>query len=310
MSEQPCAFHPDRPTLVTCSRCERPICTDDMIPAAVGNQCPVCAGRMREGAFGETAYRVRTKAETMPMVRRLTRQQLSGIIVGINVVVFVLMLATGAPQAQQTLVRFGALVRPLPEGEWWRLFTSMFVHIGLLHLVFNMFALTIFGPPIEERYGKGRFLALYFGAGLAGGAASLTFNDGFGIAAGASGAVFGILGAWIAFYARHRNLSGARQQMQSLLMLVGINLLLGLVGPIDNFAHLGGLAGGFALGSVLEASAKMREGRVVAALAAFLFVAAVSAALVVPRTCASGSILTLEDGRAVPCEIFTGGFLR
>ncbi|HEX9695931.1 MAG TPA: rhomboid family intramembrane serine protease [Actinomycetota bacterium] len=280
-----------------------------MIPAAVGNHCPVCAGRMREGALGQTAYRVRTKAETMPVVRRLNVQRLSGIIVGINVVIFVLMFATGAPQAQRTLVRFGALVRPLPEGQWWRLFSSMFVHIGLLHLVFNMFALTIFGPPMEERYGKARFLSLYFASGLLGGAASLTFNDGFGIAAGASGAVFGILGAWIAFYARHRNLSGARQQLQSLLMLVGINLLLGLVGPIDNFAHLGGLVAGFAMGAVFEASAKLRDGRVVAAFAAFVFIAAVSAALVVPRTCPAGSVLTV-DGRAIPCEIFTGGFLQ
>lgn len=281
-----------------------------MIPAAVGNQCPVCAGRMREGALGQTSYRVRTKAESMPLVRRLTRQQLSGIIVGINVVVFVLMLATGEPQAQRTLVRFGALVRPLPEGEWWRIFTSMFVHIGLLHLVFNMFALTIFGPPIEERYGKGRFVALYFASGMLGAAASLTFNSGFGIAAGASGAVFGILGSWIAFFARHRDLAGARAQLNQLLMLVGINLVLGLVGPIDNFAHLGGLAGGFLMGSALEASAKMRDGRVVAAVAAFVFIAAVSAALIVPRTCLAGSVITLDDGRGVPCELFTGGFLR
>jgi len=281
-----------------------------MIPAAVGNQCPVCAGRMREGPLGQTAYRLRNKAETVPVLRRVSGQRLTGLIVGINVVVFVLMLATGEPQSQRTLVRFGALVRPLPEGEWWRIFSSMFVHIGLIHVGFNMFALAIFGPPIEERYGKGRFLALYFGSGLLGAAASLTFNAGFGIAAGASGAVFGILGAWIAFFVRHRDLSGARQQLNSLLMLVGINLMLGLVGPIDNFAHLGGLVGGFVMGTVLEVSAKMRDGRVVAAVAALVFVAAVSAALIVPRTCPAGSVLTLDDGRPVPCELFTGGFLR
>lgn len=279
-----------------------------MIPAAVGNQCPVCAGRMREGPLGQTAYRVRTKAETMPLMRRLSAQRLSGLIVGANVIVFLLMLATGAPQATRTLVRFGALVRPLPETEWWRLLSSMFVHIGLLHLVFNMFALTIFGPPIEERYGKVRFLALYLGSGLLGGAASMTFNDEFGIAAGASGAVFGILGAWIAFFARHRDSAGARQQLNQLLLIVGINLALGLFGPIDNYAHLGGLAAGIAMGTVLEISARLRDGRAVAALAVFVFIVAVSAALVVPRTCPEGSVLTI-NGRALPCEALTGNFL-
>src|SRR5438445_225912 len=69
MPEQPCAFHPDRMTGVSCSRCGRPICPDDMYPAPVGQHCPICAGKMREGPLGRTGYQVRTRAERMPAAR-------------------------------------------------------------------------------------------------------------------------------------------------------------------------------------------------------------------------------------------------
>ncbi|MGH2831003.1 MAG: rhomboid family intramembrane serine protease [Actinomycetota bacterium] len=307
MSEFPCAFHPDRLTLVSCSRCERPICPDDMIPAPVGNQCPICAGRMREGFGGQAAYRVRTKAEASPVMRRLGGKDLTRMLAGVCVAIAVLMLATGRPTDTDVLIRFGALIRPLPRDEWWRIFSSMFVHIGLLHLLFNMFALISFGPAIENRYGKLRFLGLYLTSGLLGAAASLTFNEGIGVAAGASGGVFGILGAWIAFFVRHRNLAGSREQLRSLLFLVGINLVIGLTGSIDNFAHLGGLVGGFALGSVLELGNRLRDdARIIATLGGFVAVAAIAAAMVLPRTCVTGQLTPLSQGRVAAC----GALLR
>lgn len=257
---------------------------------------------MREGAFGQTAYRVRERTDRMPGVRMLRSTQLTQLIMAANIAVFVMMLLTGRPQDSDILVRFGALTRPLPEGEWWRLFSSMFVHVGLFHILFNMWALISFGPAVENRYGKLRFIGLYLGSGLLGAAASLAFNQGIGVAAGASGAVFGILGSWIAYFTRHRNVPGAREQLQSLLFLVGINLVFGLVGPIDNMAHLGGLAGGFAIGSLLEAGARMRgNAPALVAMAAFLAVAAISAALVIPRTCAPGGLADIGGGRRVPC---------
>lgn len=277
-----------------------------MIPAPVGNQCPVCAGRMREGAIGEAAYRVRVKAESIPMVRKVAGLSVSHLLIGINVLVFLAMMATGAPQANRTLIRFGALIRPLPEDELWRLVASMFIHIGLIHLAFNMWALYIFGPAIEQRYGAGRFLMLYFGTGLTGAAASLTFNSGFGIAAGASGAVFGILGAWIAFFIRHRDSAMAQGHLQQLLMLVGLNLAFGFViGGIDNLAHLGGLAGGVLLGSAFEVSRRLRgRAPLVAGIAAFLFVVAVAAAMIMPKTCPVGGV-TVFDRRAAVCGLST-----
>jgi rhomboid protease GluP len=248
-----------------------------MIPAPVGYQCPVCTGRAREGAFGTASYRTRSavskQADRVPLVRMIRRAGVTQVLLAANVVVFVLMLLTGRPTAGDVLYRFGAMPSPLPKDDWWRLFTAMFVHIGPLHLLFNMWALMVFGPSIEERYGRVRFLALYVAAGFMGNAASLLLTRSPSLSAGASGAVFGILGAWIAFFVRHRKARGARQQLQSLFFLVGINLFIGFSGVgghINNIAHLGGLAGGFIVATALEQSARIRgAARTVVALMGF-----------------------------------------
>jgi membrane associated rhomboid family serine protease len=262
--EQPCAFHPDRLTAVTCTNCARPICSDDMIEAPVGYQCPVCTGRAREGAVGAASYRTRSAVQRtaykLPLARMVAGAGATQALIAVNVAIFIAMLGTGRPDANDVLLRFGALPPILLKHEWWRLFTAMFVHVNLYHLVFNMFALMIFGPAVEGRYGRARFLALYLVAGFLGSAFSMAFTAG-GIRAGASGGVFGILGAWIAFYARHRRLSAARDQLKSLFFLVGINLFIGFtMKGVDNFAHLGGLVGGVVAGSALEQWARARGG--------------------------------------------------
>lgn len=181
------------------------------------------------------------------------------MLMAANVAWFVVMLTRGSLN-NKVLLDFGALYAPLPRSEWWRLITAMFVHTSLLHLLFNMYALAIFGPAIESRYGRVRFLALYVCAGFLGSAASVLFTLGRGPRAGASGAVFGILGAWIAFFVRHRSARGAREQLRSLLFLVAINLFIGVsIANIDNNAHLGGLAGGFVVGTALEQSVRRRR---------------------------------------------------
>lgn len=298
MPEQPCAFHPDRLTMVTCSSCDRPICPDDMIPAPVGNQCPVCAGRMRDTAIGQASYRVRTTVERTPVGRAIAQGSVTKVLLGANVLVFLILVAGGLMsrefgKTQEILVRLGALRSVcfrgdcgLLAGEWWRMFTAMFVHLSILHIAFNMWALYNFGPLIEERYGKIRFLVLYLVSGVLGSAFSLAFTPGPGVRAGASGAIFGVLGAWIALFFRHRHLAGARAQLQSLLFLVGINLFLGFsLAGIDNFAHLGGLVGGFVIGSALEAGARQRaETRNVVELAGFAAVAGLAVVLTLANT--------------------------
>lgn len=193
----------------------------------------------------------------MPGVELLRRAGITQILLAANVAVAVVMLVRGG-FTHRVLVDFGALYAPLPRSEWWRTITVMFVHTSLLHLLFNMYALGIFGPPIESRYGRARFLAMYLCSGFLGSGASLLLTPG-NVRAGASGAVFGILGAWLAFFVRHRSARGARDQIQSLLVLVGINVVIGLYANVDLWAHMGGLAGGFLIGTALEQSVRRRR---------------------------------------------------
>ena len=258
MPEQPCAFHPDRMTGVSCSRCGRPICPDDMYPAPVGQHCPICAGKMREGPLGRTGYQVRTRAERMPAARFFAGAQVTTLIVIANVIVFLLMQLTGSPTSGRTLRRFGALTNPLPASQWWRLITAMFVHLGFAHIAFNMFALILFGGTIEHRYGKVRYFMLYLGAGVLGSATSLSYSHA-SLSAGASGAIFGVIGAGLAMVLWNRDRPGMRAQLRSWIFLIAINLFIGVETPgIDLRAHIGGLIGGFVISSALEGAAKQR----------------------------------------------------
>ena len=142
----------------------------------------------------------------------------------------------------------------IASGEYWRLFSAMFLHSGLIHLGFNVIGLLIFGHQIERLYGYARFFVIYILAGLAGSITSYAFNLSsapHAIGVGASGAVFGILGALVAFFLSNRNLLGkmGRQTLIGLLLLAAVNLAVGFIMPgIDNFAHIGGFAGGLLLG--------------------------------------------------------------
>ena len=138
------------------------------------------------------------------------------------------------------------------RGEYYRFLTSMFLHGGLLHILFNAWALYALGPEAERIYGTARFLAIYFIAGLAGGVASYAFSP--YPAVGASGAIFGLIGGLAAFYYVSRGLLGevSRQQLGSLITVIMINLFIGFSSPvIDNTAHIGGLMGGAAIGVLL-----------------------------------------------------------
>lgn len=139
------------------------------------------------------------------------------------------------------------------SGEYYRFLTSMFLHVGIFHIGFNAWALYALGPQAERIYGTGRFLALYFLAGLAGGVASYMFSP--DPAVGASGAIFGLVGALAAFFYLARRVLGevSRQQLGSLITVIMINMFIGFSsgGRIDNFAHIGGLIGGALVGWLL-----------------------------------------------------------
>jgi rhomboid protease GluP len=140
----------------------------------------------------------------------------------------------------------------IAAGEYYRLFTVMFLHAGVIHIGFNAYALYSLGPEAERIYGTVRFLALYFIAGLAGSVTSYAFNPANGV--GASGAIFGLIGGLAAFYYVARGVLGevSRQQLGSLITVIMINLFIGFSSPvIDNTAHIGGLIGGALVGWLL-----------------------------------------------------------
>ena len=140
-----------------------------------------------------------------------------------------------------------ALYGPLVDsGEIWRLFTVAFVHGGLTHLFFNMFSLLVLGNPIEEAFGKARFLVIFFTSLLTGSLASIYLNSYPHVSVGASGAVFGLFGAFIAL--RNRINEGVRD----IYVIVGLNFVFGFIlGGVDWRAHLGGLVGGYLATAVL-----------------------------------------------------------
>lgn len=165
-------------------------------------------------------------------------------------IVFGLMEYYGSSTSLLTLVEFGAKYDPLIyQGEWWRFFTAIFLHIGLLHLIMNSIALFYLGVAVERIYGTSRFIAIYVIAGLFGSISSFAFNS--QISAGASGAIFGCFGALLFFGVIHRKLF-FRTMGVNLIVILVINLGFGFMVPmIDNSAHIGGLIGGFLASSFL-----------------------------------------------------------
>ncbi len=145
-------------------------------------------------------------------------------------------------------------------GEAWRLFTASLLHGGPAHLAFNSLALLSVGPPVERLYGRARFAAIFFLGGAAGYAASVALVPAPSV--GASAGIFALLGALLAFairWGRRLGSEGRRLMIREIAVVVGLNLALGLTaGFIDIAAHVGGLAGGFALGLVLRAGGGAR----------------------------------------------------
>lgn len=153
-----------------------------------------------------------------------------------------------------TLMVLGAKENSLIlRGDYWRLLTPIFLHIGIVHLLFNSYALNLFGREVEGIFGSWRFAVIYFLSGIGGSILSFAFSP--SISAGASGAIFGVIGAMAAFLIRNRETLGnqGRQHLQSLVFMIGINLFLGVTLPgIDNYGHIGGLVAGFVLGFLIS----------------------------------------------------------
>ncbi|HEY5332553.1 MAG TPA: rhomboid family intramembrane serine protease [Solirubrobacterales bacterium] len=248
---QTCYRHPNRETAVSCSSCGRPICPDCMTPTPVGMRCPECSNQ-------------RTKVVRNPTgtASGFAAFPATFVLIAINVIVYlveVLHGGGGTSLSTRTIYDMGGLWGPAVSegGDWWRTITSGFVHVSILHIAFNMYLLFILGRLLEPAIGTVRFVFLYFAALLAGSFVALLFEPN-AVSAGASGAIFGVLGATFVI-ARGRRLDSIAGQ-------IGILILINLVftfsdGSISVGAHVGGLAAGVLCGFLIIGGERGKLGR-------------------------------------------------
>src|SRR4029077_17558291 len=183
------------------------------------------------------------------------RTPMTKVFLVINIVVFLLMALAGGSTNQTTLMAFGVKSNAeIAQGQWWRFITPIFIHIGLLHLLFNSYALWIVGPQVEKLYGSASFVVLYVLTGVAGVAGSYFYHP-YSISAGASGAIFGLFGVLLVFGLRYRNAipPDFKQAVGAgVLPVIVINLIIGFTIPaIDNSAHISGLIAGAILAALV-----------------------------------------------------------
>ena len=231
-----CYRHPDRETYVSCSECGRGICPDCMTFGPVGIRCPDHASTSGKTPSPRRAAQrtARTLSARGPIVTQ--------VLIAVNVGVYLLELLMGGQMngTGNWLYENGVLFGPaVANGDWWRLGTAMFLHYGLIHLGMNMLVLWFIGPPLEEYFGHSRYALIYVVAGLAGSAGALVWSPNIP-SVGASGAIFGIMGAALVLEARRIWVFGG-QAMGLVLFNLAITFLLP---GISRGAHVGGLIGG------------------------------------------------------------------
>jgi membrane associated rhomboid family serine protease len=260
IAERTCYRHPDRVTGLSCSECGRPICTECMTMAPVGIRCPEHSGRP-QGVQRVTAGARRAAFEGVGA-------KVTKTLIGLNVAVYIAELAqgSGVNANHGSIYQDGALIANgvkvgdslagLPKhafvpgletvgvghGDWWRLLTAAFLHYGPFHLLLNMLALWWFGSLLEQRLGSGRYLMLYVVSGLAGSAGALLLDPTVPTV-GASGAIFGILGAGLVMEQFQRDYVFGG----SALGVIVLNLVFTFsISNISIGGHIGGLIGGAA----------------------------------------------------------------
>lgn len=250
-----CYRHADRETGVSCANCGRPICHECMIVAPVGFRCPECVrehnargSRAKVVTRGQIRSRWGVAGGGMSSVAPVTR-----ILIGINIALFAIEILVGAVGfmgggSTGNLVAMGALLPAYvaERNEYWRLLTAMFLHGSVLHVAFNMYALYIGGSFLEMIAGKGKYLAVYLAAGVAGNVAVYVLAGPFSVTIGASTAIFGVFGALFAYSVHFRG-SAAGQALRSMGTIILINLAITFMVPgISWQGHIGGLVGGVA----------------------------------------------------------------
>ncbi|MEU7026558.1 rhomboid family intramembrane serine protease [Streptomyces sp. NPDC046275] len=236
-----CYRHPDVETGIRCARCEKPICPQCMVSAAVGFQCPDCVRGGSGTGHAPHANTPRTVAGGRVVAdgRLVTK-----ILIGINLALFIAVRAAD-PRLVDQLDMIGLAysdelgIIGVADGEWYRLITSAFLHQEAAHFVFNMLGLWVIGGIVEPELGRIRYTALCLLSGLSGSAMVYLLSPENEGALGASGIVFGLIGAWVVLARRHR------YDMRPVLIFVAISLVFTFARPgVSWQAHIGGLVAG------------------------------------------------------------------
>lgn len=258
-----CYRHPDRQSFILCQRCGRTVCPDCQTQAPVGVHCPECVREHQQSA-------PRRKPAVVTAINRARRGDgpvVTYSILALTAVVYLAQLVSGGA-VTNALLFWG----PYTDSQPWRLITTALVHSqnSFFHILFNMYALWLFGRMLEEVIGRWRFLALYVLTALGGSVAVLLLAPMTPVV-GASGAIFGLFGA---FFVINRGLGGNSIQ---LVIVLGLNLVIGFVVPgIAWQAHIGGLLVGALIGSILLSTRRhtqtRRQGMLLTAVGAGLVV--------------------------------------
>lgn len=263
-----CYRHTDRETYIRCQRCDRPICPDCMRQAAVGFQCPSCVSEgARSTRAGRTAYGGKRSANAA---------RTSQVLIALNAAVYLLIIATGASSSlwldRLALIPLGRCavegrgsfypglteemcsqgpgallwIPGVADGAYWQLVSSAFTHLDLWHIGFNMVALWVLGPQLEMVLGRARFLAVYFLSALSGSAMVYWLSDVYTPTIGASGALFGLMGALLVVAYK------VKGNVSQLMLWIGLNFLITVVGRsfISWQGHLGGFLGGLLVAAI------------------------------------------------------------
>jgi membrane associated rhomboid family serine protease len=229
-----CYRHPNRETFVSCSECGRPICAECMTPAPVGQRCPEHSGKPQGASRISTGMRRSAFEGTGALVTKA--------LLGINVAIYLITAFQGGGlnnPGGSLFFRWVLFGPSVANGDWWRLITSAFLHANIIHIAFNMYFLWFIGTAVEQALGRGRFLALYVVSALAGSAGALVWTPN-APTVGASGALFGLLGAALILERQRNYVLGG-----SAMGLIVINLILSFaISGISIGGHVGGLIGG------------------------------------------------------------------
>jgi membrane associated rhomboid family serine protease len=245
-----CSRHPGRAASVLCAHCNRPICTDCMVAAPVGWQCPECAKRGARRSRQVPAFTHSGPGRTGAVGSTNPTPIVIAIIV-VNVVVFFLEDFGRNARVVERFSMDPALVHA--QSQYYRAFTAMWLHANFLHIFFNMIALLIVGPAVEVLLGKIRFVALYLIAGLGGSVGSYVLGPSLEYGLGASGAIMGVMAAYVVIGLRRR------LPVAPVVALIVLNFLIGFSGNIDWRAHLGGLVTGGVLAWLYDYAGSQRE---------------------------------------------------